>query len=222
MITSQFPSMGFDQFWVDPPEYFDFKENNRSFESVGAYTVGASNLSAGDRPSRVTNVSVTASMFDALGVRPFRGRFIQADDNLPTTERVVVLSHELWERAFASDPAMIGKRIEITGITRTVVGIMPPGFDLHDPVSRSGSLGSPNHCARQPRQPFPVSRRSPSRRHSRRAGRAGDELPLRDTRRREPRPKTRRTASIRALQETSWRRLRTACGFQGGRRPSCC
>jgi putative ABC transport system permease protein len=132
MITSQFPTLGFDQFWMDPPEYFDFAKNNQSFESVGAYTVGAANLSAGDRPSRVTSVGVTASMFDALGVRAFRGRVMKPEDNVPGTERVVILSHELWENAFASDPAIIGKRIEVSGIQRTIVGIMPRGFDLHD------------------------------------------------------------------------------------------
>ena len=130
MITSQSP--GFERFWIDPAEYFDLKENNASFEAVGAYIVGGANLSAGDRPVRVTSVSVTASMFDALGVRPIRGRVLQPDDNLPTTERVVVLSHDLWERAFAKDPGVIGQRVEISGTPRTVVGIMPPGFDLHD------------------------------------------------------------------------------------------
>ena len=132
MITSQFPTLGFNEFWVDPGEYIDFRENNRSFEAVGAYTTGAANLSAGDRPSRVTIASLTASMFDVLRVAPLRGRAFQPDDNLPNTERVVILSHELWERVFTSDPAMIGKRIEVSGVSRTVVGIMPPGFDLHD------------------------------------------------------------------------------------------
>ena len=132
MITSQFPTLGFDRFWVDPPEYFDFSENNQSFESVGAYAVGAANLSAGDRPSRVTSVAVTSSIFDVLGVRPVRGRVLQSDDNLPNTERVFLLSHGLWESAFGSDPAIVGKRMEVSGIQRTVVGIMPPGFDLHD------------------------------------------------------------------------------------------
>ena len=130
MMTSQSP--GFERFWIDPAEYFDLKENNTSFEAVGAYVVGGANLSAGDRPSRVTSVSVTASMFDALGVQPIRGRYLLPDDNLPTTDRVVVLSHELWERVFSKDPGVLGQRVEISGTPRTVVGIMPPGFDLHD------------------------------------------------------------------------------------------
>ena len=50
-ITSRFPSLGFDQFWVSPPEYFEFTEWNRSFSSVGAFTTGELNLSANDRPT---------------------------------------------------------------------------------------------------------------------------------------------------------------------------
>jgi putative ABC transport system permease protein len=132
MITSQFPTLGFDQFWVDAPEFVDLQKTNRSFESVGAYTVGAVNLSAGDRPERITSATVSASLFDALGVAAFRGRGLRPEDNLPNTERVAVLSHELWRRNFGGDESVLGKTIEVQGVNRTIVGIMPPGFDIHD------------------------------------------------------------------------------------------
>ena len=45
-LTTQFPALGFDQFWVSPPEYFEFREMNQSFASVGAYTTGEVNLTA--------------------------------------------------------------------------------------------------------------------------------------------------------------------------------
>src|SRR3954467_14216365 len=47
-ISSQFPQMGFDQFWVSPPEYFELKERAKSFSSIGAFSAGNVNLSAGD------------------------------------------------------------------------------------------------------------------------------------------------------------------------------
>src|ERR1043166_5267253 len=47
-LTKQFPTLGFLQFWVSPPEYMEFQEINRSFSDVGAYTTGEVNLSAGD------------------------------------------------------------------------------------------------------------------------------------------------------------------------------
>ena len=52
-ISGQFPQMGFDQFWISPPEFFEFQERTRAFSSVGAFTTGQANLSAPDRPRRV-------------------------------------------------------------------------------------------------------------------------------------------------------------------------
>src|SRR5829696_3265789 len=80
-ITSQFPTLGFDKFWVSPPEYFEFRERNRAFEEVGAYTVNAANLGeAGAEPMRVTTAYVTAPLMTVLGVAPQRGRALADAD----------------------------------------------------------------------------------------------------------------------------------------------
>src|SRR5690349_4306688 len=73
-LTTQFPAFGFDQFWVSPPEYFEFRELNRSFASVGAYTTGEANLTAGDRPLRVRSASVDDGLLTTLGIQPIAGR----------------------------------------------------------------------------------------------------------------------------------------------------
>ncbi len=104
-ITSQFPTLNFSKFWISPPEYFDFKEHTRAFSHVAAYTTGAMNLSEGDRPERVNTAFVTASMFDVLGVRPQRGSVFTPEQDRPGADPVVVLSHEIWQRAFGADPA---------------------------------------------------------------------------------------------------------------------
>ncbi len=135
-ITSQFPTLNFSKFWISPPEYFDFKEHTKAFSQVAAYTTGAQNLSEGDRPERVNAAFVTASMFDVLGVRPQRGSTFTEEQDRPGADPVVVLSHEIWERAFGADPAIVGKPIMIQGRQRTVLGVMPPGFDLHDSKSQ--------------------------------------------------------------------------------------
>ena len=131
-ITSQFPTLNFHRFWLSPPEYFEFKERNKSFSHVGAYTTGAMNVSEGDQPERVNTVFLTASMWDVLGVSPVVGRRFTEEHDIPNADPVVVLSHELWTRSFAADPGIVGKRVEIQGAPRTVLGVMPPGFDLHD------------------------------------------------------------------------------------------
>ena len=73
-LTTQFPAFGFDQFWVSPPEYFEFREINQSFAAVGAYTTGEVNLTAGDRPLRVRSASVDDGLLTALGIQPIAGR----------------------------------------------------------------------------------------------------------------------------------------------------
>ena len=54
-ITSQFPGLGFDQFWVSAPEFVEFRERNQSFQDVGGYRAGAVNLGTADQPRRVNS-----------------------------------------------------------------------------------------------------------------------------------------------------------------------
>ena len=131
-ITSQFPTLNFNKFWMSPPEYFDYREHTKAFSHLGAYSTGAMNLSEGDRPERVNAAFVTASMFDVLGVRPLRGTVFTAEQDRPGVDPVVLLSHEIWTRAFAADPSIVGKTAMIQGRQRTILGVMPPGFDIHD------------------------------------------------------------------------------------------
>ena len=135
-ITSQFPTLNFNKFWMSPPEYFDYREHTKAFAHIGAYSTGAMNLSEGDRPERVNAAFITASMFDVLGVRPIRGTAFTPEQDRPGADPVVLLSHEIWTRAFAADPAVVGKTAMIQGRQRTILGVMPPGFDLHDSKSQ--------------------------------------------------------------------------------------
>ncbi|HEY8550487.1 MAG TPA: ABC transporter permease [Vicinamibacterales bacterium] len=131
-ITSQFPALGFAKFWVSPPEYLELAERQRTFERIGAYTTGQVNLTAPDRPRRVTSASVTGSLLEALGVQPQRGRLFSPQDEVTGAAPVAILSHDLWVSSFGADPGLVGRTIEVEGQPRTVVGIMPRGYDLGD------------------------------------------------------------------------------------------
>ena len=147
-LTSQFPALGFEQFWVSPPEYMEFRELNQSFAAVGAYRTAESNLTAGDRPLRVRTALVDEHLFAALGVPAAQGRLFakgEADvsgpppapgppapgQRPPETAAIVVLSHELWQTAFGGRP-IVGELVEINGRRREVIGILPPGTDVMD------------------------------------------------------------------------------------------
>ncbi|HET7220597.1 MAG TPA: ABC transporter permease [Vicinamibacterales bacterium] len=131
-ITSQFPGLGFDQFWVSAPEYVEFADANKSFEHVGAYRAGAVNLGTQDQPRRMNSAVVTSELMPALGVSPLRGRSFTREDTLPGAEDVAILSSELWQTAFAGDEAIVGRVVAIDGAPTRIVGIMPPGYDIHD------------------------------------------------------------------------------------------
>ncbi len=142
-LTSRFPNMGFDQFWVSPPEFFEFREINQSFADVGAFTTGEVNLTASDRPARVRSASVTDDLLRALGVQVIQGRlFAKGETDVtgpppapgqpaPLPPRVAILSYELWRSAFGGRP-MVGETIEVNGVNREVIGVLAAGADVMD------------------------------------------------------------------------------------------
>lgn len=131
-MTSAFPRQGFDKFWISPPEYFELRERAKSYTSVAAYRATEVNVSEGTQPQRVKALAVTANMFDVLGVQPRLGRAFTPEQDLPNVEPVVIISDNLWRNTFASDPSIVGKQIDVQGRKRLVVGVAPPGLDLHD------------------------------------------------------------------------------------------
>jgi predicted permease len=130
-ITSQFPALGFDQFWISAPEFIEFRDWNRAFESVGAYTVRAANLGT-EQPARPVTALVTHELMPTLGARPVFGRVFTREDTLPGAEDVAILSYELWHRSFNGDAGVIGRILRIDGVSTRIVGIMPRGYDIHD------------------------------------------------------------------------------------------
>jgi predicted permease len=130
-ITSQFPGLGFDQFWISAPEFLEFRDRNQAFESVGAYNVRAANLGT-EVPSRPVTALITHDLMTALGVPPIRGRPFTREDTLPNAEDVAILSHQLWRSAFAADEGVLGRVVDIDGVKTRIVGVTPPGYDVHD------------------------------------------------------------------------------------------
>jgi putative ABC transport system permease protein len=131
-ITSQFPGLGFDQFWVSAPEFIEFRERNQSFQDVGAFRAGAVNLGTADQPRRVTSAVITSELMPVLGVAPLRGRQFTRADTLPGAEDVGALSAEIWRSAFGGDESVLGRVIPIDGVPTRIVAVMPPGYDVHD------------------------------------------------------------------------------------------
>lgn len=131
-LTTRFPNMGFDQFWVSPPEYLEFRDMNQSFAVVGAFSTTETNLAAIDRPRRVQTAQVNGELLEALGTPPLAGRWFRRDETIVNGPPIVILSDEIWRSAFAGRADIVGQAVDVGGVKREVVGIMPAGFDVMD------------------------------------------------------------------------------------------
>lgn len=131
-VASRFPTLGFDKFWISPPEYMELRERTRSFASFGAYRTGMSSVGGEDAPIRVVSSVATADLFETLAVRAHLGRPFNAEEDLPGAASVVTLSYELWQSAFGGAADIVGRSIIVNGNEARVTGVMPPGFDVAD------------------------------------------------------------------------------------------
>ena len=117
------PSMG-----TTLPNLRDYQRESRLLQSIGAYFESGFTLTGGGEPERVEGASVSWNLFDLLGVQPVLGRTFRADEDQPNLDTAVIISHGVWQRRYGGDPGLIGRTIQVGGVARTVVGVMPPGF----------------------------------------------------------------------------------------------
>ena len=112
------------------PEYFDLREQTQALDRVGAYSNGTLTLTGAGEAERLRAGYVTADALPVLGVAPVLGRGFTAEEDAPGRPAVVVLGDGLWRRRFGGDPAIVGRTLTLDDIPTTVIGIMPPGFQL--------------------------------------------------------------------------------------------
>ena len=120
------------------PEFFDLREQSRSFAQVAAYTNGSLTLTGSGTPERLQAGYLTADAFAITGVSPVRGRSFSAEEDLPGRPPVVVLSDGLWRRRFGADPEIVGRTLILDDVPTTVLGVMPAGFQLPTQYAGAG------------------------------------------------------------------------------------
>lgn len=128
-LWGSFERLGLPRAFVVAANYRDWREQNRSFESLALVRhIGNFNLTGEGEPERVQGARVTASLFDVLRVQPAIGRRFREEEEQHGREQVVLLSDALWTRRFGRDPGIVGRMIPLNGEPHVVVGVMPRGF----------------------------------------------------------------------------------------------
>ncbi len=142
-----------EQSWVDGRTWEAIRDSASTVDAAVYSTVGSgSYLASGGgegRSARVDYVEqqrVSAGFFRVLGISMLHGREFAAEEDVTGGAAVVLLSHELWERTFASDPSIVGSTVTLGGAPHTVVGVVSesilptPHTDLWTPL-RATSTG---------------------------------------------------------------------------------
>jgi len=104
-----------------------WRNRAKSFETVAVFASTASIITGDAEPEQIFGANVSHELLPMLGYQPILGRQFLAEDNKPGGEKVVILSHKLWQRRFGSDPAILGRTITLDHTNQfTIIGIMPP------------------------------------------------------------------------------------------------
>jgi putative ABC transport system permease protein len=103
-------------------------QDSASLQYLAASRPWSFNLTEGSEPEQVSGAQVSYQLFDALGVAPIYGRTFTAEEDQPSGQPVILISHGLWQRRFGADPEIVGKTVRVSDVSRTVIGVMPPAF----------------------------------------------------------------------------------------------
>jgi hypothetical protein len=136
------------------PDYRDLRDQNHSFDALVTYSImGPVGLDTGSgNPSVVWPYTISGNYFDALGIKPYLGRFIHpSDEHGKNSVPYIVLSYGYWQSHFNSDPAAVGRTVQINKHPYTIAGVAPSDFrgtelffapDLFAPLVDMPQIGS--------------------------------------------------------------------------------
>jgi predicted permease len=128
---------------ISYPNFLDWQRDNRSFELMAAYRGADGSITGAGEPESAKAQRISAAFFQVLGVNPILGRNFSADEDRRGANPTVLISEAFWKRKFASDPNIIGKRLIVGGVGRTIIGIIPSSFHLDIQNFRTAEVYEP-------------------------------------------------------------------------------
>ena len=129
ILWNRSPGLDIAQDWFSPAQYFDIR-NSQTFEQVAIAIGGFYNLTGTGEPERVGATRVSSNLLPMLGAHAALGRLFAPEEDTPGHAPAAVLTHAMWARRFGSDPAIVGRSIQINGEPYQVAGVLPRDFAL--------------------------------------------------------------------------------------------
>jgi predicted permease len=122
--------MGADRNVVNPMNFLDWTEQNRSFAGMAAVVDTSTKLGFGQEPLQVPAILVSPQFFSVLGIAPALGTGFADGDGKEGADIKLVLTYEFWQQQFGGDSSVIGRHIRNNERSATIIGVMPRGFAL--------------------------------------------------------------------------------------------
>jgi hypothetical protein len=120
----------YPRFPLNPFDFRDYRDRSKSFAAMAGFSREDQQLSEGSgQPEMLNGFMITAGYFDVLGIRPELGHEFSRNNEIPRSEREVILSDRLWRNRFGADRSILGRKITLDALPFTVVGVMPPGTE---------------------------------------------------------------------------------------------
>jgi predicted permease len=115
---------------ISYPNFLDWRRMNTTFAGMAAYRSTGFNLSGNGEPERLHGEMISKGFFEILGVNPIMGRTFTADEDRIGANPTVMITEGLWQRKFGGRKDIIGQRMVLDDVGRTIVGVIPSSFHL--------------------------------------------------------------------------------------------
>jgi putative ABC transport system permease protein len=116
---------------VSPPDFHDYRAENRAFSSMAASQFGrAWTWTGGERPEDLETANVTSNYLSTLGLQPVIGRTFAPEEERVADPEVIMISEALWRTRFGASPSVLGRALVLDGTPRTVIGVFPSALSL--------------------------------------------------------------------------------------------
>jgi predicted permease len=112
---------------ISTMNYLDWQKDNSVFEYMAAQSGGSVTLTGANEPVQLRGSRVSPHYFDIFSIQAVLGRNFAGDEDQQGKDHVAILSHNLWESRFGSDPKVIGRSFLLDGEPTTIIGVLPQG-----------------------------------------------------------------------------------------------
>lgn len=127
------PGAGLDEVKLSGAMCLTYRDENRVFEDLAFWRRESVSITGLSEPEQVWAIRASAGLLPLLRVPPLIGRRFSAEDDAPGAPQTLMLSYGYWQRQFASDPEAIGRTLQVDGVPREIIGVLPRDFRLPGP-----------------------------------------------------------------------------------------